>query len=227
MQDTPRFAKLRRALGLRATIRRFLIGALVFSLLIPLADCKVKKTVRLDPSVVKEPEREKIVGVTTTDGQDVRFDSSGARVNGNALQASVNGAPYQITLDRVQRLWVERKELSKARTIGLIAGVTAGAFIAAVGIALATKQSCPFIYSWNGSEYVFDAEPYGGAVTRGLERDDYSELENLRAENGLYRLMVTNEVPETQYTNLMELQVVDHPAATRVVADEWGEFHML
>ena len=93
--------------------------------------------------------------------------------------------------------------------------MTVGAFVAFVAIALATKQSCPFIYSWNGSEYVFDAEPYGGAVTRGLERDDYSELENLRAENGLYRLMVTNEVPETQYTNLMELQVVDHPAATR------------
>jgi len=73
----------------------------------------------------------------------------------------------------------------------------------------------------------FDAEPYGGAITRGLERDDYSELEHLRAENGLYRLLATNEAPETQYTNLMELQVVDHPAATRVVADEWGGFPVL
>jgi hypothetical protein len=60
-----------------------------------------------------------------------------------------------------------------------------------------------------------------------MERDDYSELEHLRADKGLYRLMITNEVPETQYTNLMELQVVDHPATTRVVADEWGEFHTL
>src|SRR5215475_5841264 len=227
MQDTRHFAKLRRALGLRATTCRFLIAALVLTLLIPITDCKVTKTVRLDPSVVKEPGKEKIVGVTTADGQDVRFDSSGARLSGNSLQASVNGAPYQIALDHVQRFWVERKELSKARTIGLIAGVTAGVLIASTAIALATKQSCPFIYSWDGSEYVFDAEPYGGAVTRGLERDDYSELEHLRAENGLYRLMVTNEVPETQYSNLMELQVVDHPAATRVASDEWGGFHVL
>src|SRR5262249_13361879 len=130
-------------------------------------------------------------------------------------------------LDRVQRYWLERKETSKARTIGLIAAVAVGAFATVVAIALATKQSCPFIYSWDGSEYVFDAEPYGGAVKRGLERDDYSELEHLRAEKGLYRMMVTNEVPETQYTNLMELQVVDHPPATRVVADEWGGFHVL
>ena len=215
MQDTRRFAKLSRALSLRATTCRLLIASLIFTSLIPLTDCKVTKTVRVDPSAVKEPGKEKIVGVTTADGQDVRFDPIGATLRDNTIQASVNGAPYQITLDRVQRFWIERKETSKARTIGLVAGVTVGAFVAFVAIALATKQSCPFIYSWNGSEYVFDAEPYGGAVTRGLERDDYSELENLRAENGLYRLMVTNEVPETQYTNLMELQVVDHPAATR------------
>jgi hypothetical protein len=227
MQDTRRFAKLRRALGLRATTCRFLVATLIFTLLIPLTDCKVTKTVKLDPAVVKEPGKEKIVGITTTDGQDVRFDPSGATVRGDTLKATVHGAPYQINLDRVQRFWVERKETSKARTIGLIAGVTVGAIITGIAIYAATKQSCPFIYSWNGSEYVFDGEPYGGAITRGLERDDYSELENLRAEDGLYRLMVTNEAPETQYTNLMELQVVDHPAATRVVADEWGGFHVL
>jgi hypothetical protein len=227
MLNTRRFAELRRSLALRANTCRFLIAALVFTLLIPLTDCKVTKTVRLDPAAVKEPGKERIVGITTADGQDVRFDSSGATVRGDSLLASVNGAPYRISIDRVQRLWVERKETSKARTIGLIAGVTAGALIAGVAIALATKQSCPFIYSWDGSEYVFDAEPYGGAITRGLERDDYSELERLRAENGLYRLMVTNEVPETQYTNLMELQVVDHPPATRVVADEQGGLHVL
>src|SRR5499426_4333178 len=150
MQDTRRFAKLSRALGLRATTCRFLIAALVFTLLIPITDCKVTKTVKLDPAVVKEPGKEKIVGVTTADGQDVRFDSSGATVRGDTLLASVNGAPYQITLDRVQRFWVERKETSKARTIGLVAAVSVGAFATLVVIALATKQSCPFIYSWNG-----------------------------------------------------------------------------
>jgi len=222
-----RFFAERRPLSFRANTCRLLIFSLVFTLLIPQTDCKVTKTVRLDPSMVKQPEKEKIVGVTTADGQDIRFDPNGARLDGNTLQASVNGAPYQIALDHVQRFWVERKETSKARTIGLIAAVTAGVLVAGVAIALATKQSCPFIYSWDGSEYVFDAEPYGGAITRGLERDDYSELEHLRAEKGLFRLMVTNEVPETQFTNLMELEVVDHPHATRVVADEWGGFHAL
>ena len=58
-----------------------------------------------------------------------------------------------------------------------------------------------------------------------MERDDYSELEHLREQNGQYRLLLTNEVDETQYTNLMELWVVDHAPGSRVVADERGTLH--
>ncbi len=122
----------------------------------------------------------------------------------------------------VQRLWVERRGVSAPRTIGLSVGIAAAAFGTLVAIVLATKQSCPFVYSWDGSQYVFDAEPYGGAITRGMERDDYSELEHVREQNGVYKLLVTNEVDETQYTNLMELWLVDHPKGSRVVSDENG-----
>jgi hypothetical protein len=74
---------------------------------------------------------------------------------------------------------------------------------------------------------VFDAEPYGGAITRGLEKDDFSQLERLREQDGLYRLKITNEVDETQFTNLTELWVVDHPAGTRVAPDMQGKLHTL
>ena len=60
-------------------------------------------------------------------------------------------------------------------------------------------------------------------LTRGLERDDYGDLEHLRADSaGLYRLLVTNEVPETQYTNSMRLLVVDHRPGARFEMDEFG-----
>jgi hypothetical protein len=74
---------------------------------------------------------------------------------------------------------------------------------------------------------VFDAEPYGGAISRGLEKDDFSQLEHLREQNGLYRLKVTNEVDETQFTNLTELWVVDHAVGSRVAADVRGKLHTL
>jgi hypothetical protein len=73
---------------------------------------------------------------------------------------------------------------------------------------------------------VFDAEPYGGAVTRGLERDDYGDLEHLRPDSaGQYRLLITNEVNEIQYTNLVRLLVVDHRPGSRFEMDEWGQLH--
>src|SRR5439155_21630399 len=55
--------------------------------------------------------------------------------------------------------------------------------------------------------------------------DDYSELEHLRADHGMYRLLLTNEVDETQFTNLMELWVVDAPADAQIVSDEYGKLH--
>jgi hypothetical protein len=172
------------------------------------------------------------VGITTIEGDTVMFDEPErkqamairpATVRNDTLYASIHGTPYSLSVDQVQRYWI--RYLSTGRTIGLVAGIVGGAFLVVVLIAAATKESCPFIYSWDGTQWVFDAEPYGGATTRGLERDDFAELEHLVAVDGEYRIMITNEVPETQYTNLAKLVVVDHPAGTRIVADHYGRFH--
>ena len=138
----------------------------------------------------------------------------------------MDGAPYEIELSEVQRVWVQRNEMtpqSKETT----KFVVALAVVFALGAIYVDNNSCPFIYSWNGTEFVMDAEPYGGATTRGLARDDYSELENLVEEDGYYRLLVRNELEETQYTDLLELMVVDHPAEQRVIVDVWGRFHTI
>jgi hypothetical protein len=184
--------------------------------------CMVNKVKKLDVSQVAQPQGEHIVGITTKSGEEVGFDPPGGRVNQNAIEAKVRKAPYSVAIADVQRLWVEQKGISAPRTIGLSVGIAVVAIIAIVAIVAATKQSCPFVYSWDGTQYVFDAEPYGGAITRGLERDDYSELEHLREQDGHYRLLLTNEVDETQFTNLMELWVVDHAPGLRVVSDEKG-----
>ena len=174
---------------------------------------KVQKVATVD---VPQPKNEKIVGITTIKGEDVSFDAPGASIKNGTLFASVKKTPYEVPLDQVQRFWVETDTLQKGRTIGLAAAVTVGTLALIAGIAVALKQSCPFVYSWDGSRYVFDAEPYGGAISRGLEKDDFSQLDHLREQDGLYRLKVTNEVDETQFTNLTELWVVDHAAGTRV-----------
>ena len=199
--------------------------AIVLAVLLSLEGCHVERVQQLPPSSVTQPEKETIVGVTTARGEEVSFDPPGASIREQTLFASVKKTPYEIPLNQIQRFWIERKELSTARTIGLVAAIVVGTGALIFGIAAATKQSCPFVYSWDGTQYVFDAEPYGGAITRGLEKDDLTQLERLREQDGLYRLKLTNEVDETQFTNLTELWVVDHPAGTRVVADVLGKLH--
>jgi hypothetical protein len=166
---------------------------------------------------------DRITGLTLVDAMYVKLDDPGGFLHADTVRGSVKGQPYRVARNDVQRFWLSRT--STGRSALLVLGVTGAALLAVVIIAYATKESCPFIYSWDGERYVFDAEPYGGAISQGLERDDYGVLEHLRADSGVYKLMVTNEVAETQRTNLLQLLVVDHDPTVRVVADEWGGLH--
>jgi len=209
-------------------VHRFRLKSCALALVICLLDfgCTHRVVKKLDPALTNA-DREEIVGVTTNRGEDVKFDSPGGAVRNGVVSARVRGADYTINLAEVNRLWVARVETSRARTIGLVAGLAVGTIVTIAAVVVLTKQSCPFVYSWDGEKYAFDAEPYGGAITQGLERDDYSELEHLRPDHGTYRLLMTNEVDETQFTNLMELWVVDTPRDVRVVADESGTLHSI
>jgi hypothetical protein len=171
----------------------------------------------------------RVVGATLQDGRDIAFDKIGGYVRGDTVFATRRGEPLRVPLDQIQRLWVRKTDaaLTTLALVGVVAAVVLVAAIADDEEPQPTQESCPFIYSWDGTQYVFDAEPYGGAISRGLERNDYALLESLRPDNGLYRLLVTNEVKETQMTNLMELWVVDHAPGVRVVPDLAGGLHLV
>ncbi|HEY5622702.1 MAG TPA: hypothetical protein VIV14_03000 [Gammaproteobacteria bacterium] len=218
--------------------RRLAIALFGAAAVIAIVACTEVVTREPPPQSATELRNVNIVGVTTTDGRGIEFDTGtdvdieepAAPEDPIVVRATVNGMPYEIELEDIQRIWVARQELSEG---GRIALITVG--VVALIALLAddedepetTNTSCPFIYSWNGSEFVMDAEPYGGATSRGLERDDFSELENLVEEDGYYRLLVRNELQETQYADLMELVVVDHAAAQRVIVDEHGQLHAI
>ena len=88
-----------------------------------------------------------------------------------------------------------------------------------------TKESCPFVYSWDGKRYVFDAEPYGGAIARVLERDDYPELEHLKPHHGEYRLLITNEVDRDPAHQSAGVVGGGPRPGTRVVSDNQGHLY--
>lgn len=85
-------------------------------------------------------------------------------------------------------------------------------------IAMATKGSCPFLYVTDPEtgERKLWGECYSGAVVRALARADAMALPDLGI--GRVRLWLSNEAPETQYTDAAWIEVVDHEPGARILA---------
>jgi tetratricopeptide (TPR) repeat protein len=98
------------------------------------------------------------------------------------------------------------------------------------------KGSCPFLYTWNGSEYTFVKDilwrsalgmPLGimggnTAYAFADASDDYLKIpgESLVPRNNRYSIKVTSELWETIYLDQLELVAVDHPASVDIFVPE-------
>ncbi len=131
---------------------------------------------------------------------------------------------------------IETEELNTTKTVLCVLGVTAAVVVtAAMVIAIAfahaigeaADRSCPFVYTFDGSNFHFESETFSGAVFKGLERTSYDNLHFLKPVDGLYHLKVSNERRETQYINEMKLLVIDHPESTSIIPDLRGTVHTI
>jgi hypothetical protein len=226
---------------LKRPLRLLLCTVLLFDL----TGCTRQRMHTTAPESASSLTDEWIVAVTTKDGQVVEFDLTTRHgpwsgevpdkpysvVRNDTLFAVVHKTPYSIALADVQHLWIKVKEVDPVLTVVGTVGIAVFVTLMVLAITATdedeppSNSSCPFVYSWDGEQYVFDAEPYAGAISRGLERDDFAELENLRETDGSYRLLLANEMPETDCTNSVELWIVDHPLEQRVAADALGRIH--
>ncbi len=111
---------------------------------------------------------------------------------------------------------VEVYSTDAAATVFAVVGVAAVVLLAAAIIAVATKSSCPFVYAETPEGPVLVGESYSGATNRSIQRADLLPLPAL--EPGRARLRLANEAYETQYTDQLELWLVDHAPGTRAVA---------
>lgn len=98
------------------------------------------------------------------------------------------------------------------------------------------KGSCPFLYTWNGEEYVFVKDILwrsalgmptgimGGNTSYAFAdaSDDYLKIpgELLKPKNGKYTIQVTSELWETIYLDQVQLVAVDHPENTEIYVPE-------
>jgi len=91
-------------------------------------------------------------------------------------------------------------------------------------------SSCPFLYVWDGNEYVFFTDILGVAPLGELLPDGTRMKPNpeelvrlgsiLRRQNGNYVFQVTDEMREADYFDQLRLLAVDHPASEEVYSNE-------
>ena len=102
---------------------------MLLCLLLPLTSgCYSWRVVRLPLPDIAAPAEEIIVGITTLDGRQVRFDPMGGWVLGQLVTGTVRGFPREFPLEEIEYFWVEREEIDTWRTIGavlVIGGVAA------------------------------------------------------------------------------------------------------
>jgi Tfp pilus assembly protein PilF len=92
-------------------------------------------------------------------------------------------------------------------------------------------SSCPVLFAWDGSKYVFISDVIGAAVVghwvspterNKSDTDEWTKIDGdkLRARNGLLSVRFGEPMEEINYIDQLRMVAVDHPAGTEVYPDE-------
>ncbi|MCK5468773.1 MAG: hypothetical protein KAI99_09690 [Cyclobacteriaceae bacterium] len=135
----------------------------------------------------------------------------------------------EIPLSAIETIRIVEKDSGKTAasyTFGTF-GIILGVLVIISIIAALLKSSCPYVYAHDGEAFIFEGEIYGGAIASNLQRDDYMPLPSLQPSNETYRIRISNELKERQYTDLAQLVVVEHKSEQKVLLDKEGKPHLV
>ena len=156
-----------------------------------------------------------------------------ARKPGGSVRATLGKADFDADMEhfvsRSERLSLTDYQSARVyspgdallASLGLVLGVALGVgavvFVLIVLIALMTKTSCPFVYVEGADgKLVFAGETYSGSTGFATARDNLLPLPPLA--EGPRRLVLANEAHETQYTDRLQLWLVEHGPETHALS---------
>jgi hypothetical protein len=141
-----------------------------------------------------------------------------------------------IAMEEVYQIQVPKRGNAKWTCLGIGAAIDAIVII----VALASGNSepkpsadtsvmcgCPFVYSYDGEEFILDSEAFGGSIFEAAKRTDWGKLNKLRKVEGICRVKITDELQETDYIDEVKLLVVDHSREVEVLPSFSGNLHIL
>lgn len=71
--------------------------------------------------------------------------------------------------------------------------------------------SCPFVYSFDGTDYNFEHESIPFAISMALETTSYGTLRKLESVDGIYKVRIAEMLDEKSFINGFKLYAVDYP----------------
>jgi hypothetical protein len=132
-----------------------------------------------------------------------------------------------ITLQESDVTRLDIFDINQAVRIVSILGTTLLVTVGGIGLLLFIACACPHVYVYDGETYHVDNSLFTGAVAPQLERDDYKLMPDYFASSDQYQFYVKNDEDEKQFTNLLELMVVEHEKGTEVYPDQRGNINLV
>lgn len=71
--------------------------------------------------------------------------------------------------------------------------------------------SCPFVYSFDGTDYYFEHESIPLSISKALEATSYGTLRKLESIDGIYNVRIAEMLNEKSFINGLSLYAVDYP----------------
>ncbi len=136
--------------------------------------------------------------------------------------------PVSITFRDITKLEVIERDKGKSTgtTVLAVMGITIGTMAVISAIAVALKESCPFISVYDGNEYVLQGETFGGAIYPSLAREDIVPLPSA-AIGAEVKVMVSNELKERQFTDVANLLLAEHEPGQQVLSTTKGNLMLV
>jgi hypothetical protein len=117
--------------------------------------------------------------------------------------------------------------IDETYTSGFSNYISASGYLELLAITYIEAGSCPFYYSYTGSDYILDGEGLLFSILPWWERSSIVMLENLKPVNGSYKLKVTEELTETSYLDQLSLLVAEHSPDVTVYPDFYNNLHTI
>ena len=152
---------------------------------------------------------------------------SDVHILSDSVSLNTTDQTFLIPLSSITRIDIIERDNGKTTASYVFGGlgITAGAIVIIIIAILALKSSCPFVYVHDGQSYVFKGEIFGGAIFKPLTRDDFMPVATIPGTDSLFKIKISNELLERQYTDFAGIIAAEHIEGEKIYIDGRGMLH--